>query len=111
VTLAGWTGEGARSFANFLQRGTAMARPAGTLASPLAVPFPSLPATAAVWKLPAPPVVKGTASWRSVLERIDALRRCENTEEIPGSAFLRWYDETRILEVHGIFTAAPHAAP
>jgi hypothetical protein len=25
--------------------------------------------------------------------------------------FLRWYDETRILEVHGVYLSRPHSTP
>jgi hypothetical protein len=72
---------------------------------------PPLPATATVGELSAPPLVERAPCGLSVLQRVEALRRREDTEEVPGSAFLRWYDETRILEVHGILFAAPHAAP
>jgi hypothetical protein len=55
--------------------------------------------------------MESTLSGLTVLERIESLRRREDAEEVPGSSFLRWYDETRILEVNGILTAAPHPAP
>jgi hypothetical protein len=50
---------------------------------------------------------------RDSAEYVYALRGEQPGEVVYDTAirFLRWYDETGILEVHGVFVTAPHAAP
>ncbi len=46
------------------------------------------------------------------LQDIERLSRQKDLAHVDEQgSFLRWYDETRILEVHGVFLAAPNPAP
>jgi hypothetical protein len=76
----------------------------------------ALPATAAVGELPAPPLVKQAA-------RLLRAFGCEYVHGLcwhrylspPGESLSTWIDrwdyEARILEVDGVFVAAPHTTP
>jgi hypothetical protein len=79
-------------------------------------PSLSLPATAAVGKLSAPPLVEHAARLLRALggEYVRGLHRHRQLSP-PGESLSTWIDrwdyETRVLEVDGVFVAAPHTTP